>query len=179
MPIFAPPQFFDPGRLPGHNKRKQLIWQSTTLPRSGWPVRARSSAQYPLLVGVFFFIFSASPGGGIGRHAGLKILWPAMAVTVQLRSGALLKKRLRSRLLFLSLLFYFFCPIISSASISKILFESFSPDCRYNSFPNQCLTTSLSATFRLPVFSKQPALLKIPAPNQRNWKERQTHPMSG
>jgi hypothetical protein len=29
------------------------------------------------------------PGGGIGRHAGLKILWPAMAVTVQLRSGAL------------------------------------------------------------------------------------------
>jgi hypothetical protein len=28
------------------------------------------------------------PGGGIGRHAGLKILWPAMAVTVQLRSGA-------------------------------------------------------------------------------------------
>ena len=31
------------------------------------------------------------PGGGIGRHAGLKILWPAMAVTVQLRSGAQLK----------------------------------------------------------------------------------------
>ena len=28
------------------------------------------------------------PGGGIGRHAGLKILWPAMAVTVQVRSGA-------------------------------------------------------------------------------------------
>ena len=28
------------------------------------------------------------PGGGIGRHAGLKILWPAMAVSVQLRSGA-------------------------------------------------------------------------------------------
>jgi hypothetical protein len=32
--------------------------------------------------------FFWSPGGGIGRHAGLKILWPAMAVTVQLRSGA-------------------------------------------------------------------------------------------
>ena len=32
--------------------------------------------------------FSAGPGGEIGRHAGLKILWPAMAVTVQLRSGA-------------------------------------------------------------------------------------------
>jgi hypothetical protein len=32
--------------------------------------------------------FFYSPGGGIGRHAGLKILWPAMAVTVQLRSGA-------------------------------------------------------------------------------------------
>ena len=28
------------------------------------------------------------PGGGIGRHAGLKILSAAMRVTVQLRSGA-------------------------------------------------------------------------------------------
>ena len=28
------------------------------------------------------------PGGGIGRHAGLKILFAAMRVTVQLRSGA-------------------------------------------------------------------------------------------
>ena len=28
------------------------------------------------------------PGGEIGRHAGLKILWPARAVSVQLRSGA-------------------------------------------------------------------------------------------
>ena len=36
-------------------------------------------------------IFQNCPGGGIGRHAGLKILWPAMAVTVQLRSGAQLK----------------------------------------------------------------------------------------
>jgi hypothetical protein len=33
-------------------------------------------------------IFFGCPGGGIGRHAGLKILWPAMAVTVQVRSGA-------------------------------------------------------------------------------------------
>jgi hypothetical protein len=33
-------------------------------------------------------IFFGCPGGGIGRHAGLKILWPAMAVSVQLRSGA-------------------------------------------------------------------------------------------
>ena len=33
----------------------------------------------------------ASPGGGIGRHAGLKILWPEKVVTVQLRSGALLR----------------------------------------------------------------------------------------
>ncbi len=33
-------------------------------------------------------IFFGSPGGGIGRHAGLKILWTAMSVTVQLRSGA-------------------------------------------------------------------------------------------
>jgi hypothetical protein len=36
-------------------------------------------------------IFFGCPGGGIGRHAGLKILWPAMAVTVQVRSGALFK----------------------------------------------------------------------------------------
>lgn len=33
--------------------------------------------------------YGTGPGGGIGRHAGLKILWPAMAVTVQVRSGAL------------------------------------------------------------------------------------------
>jgi hypothetical protein len=39
---------------------------------------------------VIFKIPNYRPGGGIGRHAGLKILWPAMAVTVQLRSGALL-----------------------------------------------------------------------------------------
>jgi hypothetical protein len=26
-----------------------------------------------------------SPGGGIGRHAGLKILWPVMAVPVRAR----------------------------------------------------------------------------------------------
>ncbi len=38
--------------------------------------------------GIFFEI---CPGGGIGRHAGLKILWAAMPVTVQLRSGALFK----------------------------------------------------------------------------------------
>ena len=34
------------------------------------------------------FIIKYCPGGGIGRHAGLKILWPATVVTVQLRSGA-------------------------------------------------------------------------------------------
>ena len=27
------------------------------------------------------------PGGGIGRHAGLKILWPVMAVRVQVPPG--------------------------------------------------------------------------------------------
>ena len=31
------------------------------------------------------------PGGGTGRHAGLKILFPAMEVTVQLRSRVLPK----------------------------------------------------------------------------------------
>ena len=39
----------------------------------------------------FCYVYSGNvrPGGGIGRHAGLKILWPAMAVPVQLRPGAL------------------------------------------------------------------------------------------
>ena len=44
---------------------------------------------YPALLRDFFSI--GSPGGGIGRHAGLKILFAAMRVTVQLRSGALFK----------------------------------------------------------------------------------------
>ena len=35
-------------------KRKQLIWQSTTLPRSGWPVRARSFALNPEPCSGFF-----------------------------------------------------------------------------------------------------------------------------
>ena len=35
------------------------------------------------------------PGGGIGRHAGLKILFAATRVTVQLRSGALIINQLK------------------------------------------------------------------------------------
>jgi hypothetical protein len=35
-----------------------------------------------------YFASLRSPGGGIGRHAGLKILFAAMRVSVQLRSGA-------------------------------------------------------------------------------------------
>ena len=34
--------------------------------------------------------FLLGPGGGIGRRAGLKILWPALAVRVQVPPGALL-----------------------------------------------------------------------------------------
>jgi hypothetical protein len=37
-----------------------------------------------------------SPGGEIGRHAGLKILWAAMSVPVQVRPGAPSKKRFGS-----------------------------------------------------------------------------------
>ena len=37
----------------------------------------------------FFLTDSVSPGGGIGRHAGLKILWAAMSVRVQVPPGAL------------------------------------------------------------------------------------------
>ena len=33
-------------------------------------------------------VFCWSPGGGIGRHAGLKILWTAMSVPVRPRPGA-------------------------------------------------------------------------------------------
>ena len=35
------------------------------------------------------------PGGEIGRHAGLKILWAAMSVRVQVPPGVLTKKRNR------------------------------------------------------------------------------------
>ena len=45
--------------------------------------------------------FSGSPGGGIGRHAGLKILFAAMRVTVQLRSGARLQPIRDDRLFYL------------------------------------------------------------------------------
>lgn len=39
------------------------------------------------------YIYKAGyPGGGIGRHAGLKILFAAMRVTVRLRSRVLIKK---------------------------------------------------------------------------------------
>jgi hypothetical protein len=37
------------------------------------------------------FLSMCYPGGGIGRHAGLKILWAAMLVWVQLPSWVLLK----------------------------------------------------------------------------------------
>ena len=36
--------------------------------------------------------FSGCPGGGTGRHAGLKILWSATAVRVQVPPGALITK---------------------------------------------------------------------------------------
>jgi hypothetical protein len=47
--------------------------------------------------GIFFQndsdLSGRSPGGEIGRHAGLKILFAAMQVTVQVRSGAQIKSR--------------------------------------------------------------------------------------
>ena len=43
------------------------------------------------MLSAFFFSKQCCPGGGIGRHAGLKILWSVRAVTVQLRSWVLLK----------------------------------------------------------------------------------------
>ena len=43
------------------------------MPRSGWPVRARSFAQNPVLrSGIFFKSEIRRLGGGTGRHAGLR-----------------------------------------------------------------------------------------------------------
>ena len=68
------------------------------MPRSGWPVRARSSAlrSRSAKAGRDFFSYNESglpgyynrvySGGGTGRHAGLKILFAVMRVTVQFRS---------------------------------------------------------------------------------------------
>jgi hypothetical protein len=40
----------------------------------------------PKREGLFFKTQSVCPGGGIGRHAGLKILWIVISVRVQLPS---------------------------------------------------------------------------------------------
>ena len=40
-----------------------------------------------------FFFFTSYSGGGTGRHAGLKILFAVMRVTVQFRSRVQIKKR--------------------------------------------------------------------------------------
>ena len=53
----------------------------------------------PALNGSGFF--HGSPGGGIGRHAGLKILFAATRVTVQLRSGAQSLFKILERLFYL------------------------------------------------------------------------------
>ena len=42
-------------------------------------------------ISVFFIPLHHCSGGGIGRHAGLKILWAAMSVRVQFPSGAQIK----------------------------------------------------------------------------------------
>ena len=55
------------------------------------------------------------PGGGIGRHAGLKILFAATRVTVQFRSGAQFEP------LFMSGFFYLVQQIIVTLSLSPIL----------------------------------------------------------
>lgn len=46
--------------------------------------------QSGFIFGPFLEVLSfLCPGGGMGRHAGLKILWPVMAVRVQLPSRVL------------------------------------------------------------------------------------------
>ena len=76
-----------------HNLAKVGVAGSSPVFRSAVPPKWRIFFEVTNLDFEFrysnFEIIITSPGGGTGRHAGLKILWPAMAVTVQLRSGAL------------------------------------------------------------------------------------------
>ncbi len=62
--------------------------------------------------------FLVHPGGGTGRHAGLKILFPATGVTVQFRSRVLNLKQLR--LLFC---FALFCICIVRLAGSRHFFS--------------------------------------------------------
>jgi hypothetical protein len=48
-----------------------------------------------------FFYTGCRPGGEIGRHAGLKILWHATAVRVQVPPGALKTKSQSKKIGFL------------------------------------------------------------------------------
>ena len=69
-----------------HNLAKVRVASSSLVSRSGWIPNGGTS-----LSGFFFEQLQRSPcpGGGIGRHAGLKILWPVMAVRVQVPPGVL------------------------------------------------------------------------------------------
>ena len=64
-------------QLVEHNLAKVRVASSSLVSRS----KSRSSIRS----GFFFTPFC--PGGGIGRHAGLKILWSVMAVRVQVPPG--------------------------------------------------------------------------------------------
>ncbi len=52
------------------------------------------------MIYVLFLMYLICPGGGIGRHAGLKILWPVMAVRVQVPPRVLLSNEAFSRAFF-------------------------------------------------------------------------------
>ena len=75
------------------NLRKQLSWQSTTLPRLGSRVRVPFSAHRLKKSGNSRFfcikvnIFCLPPGWWNGRHEGLKILWPLRLCGFKSRSG--------------------------------------------------------------------------------------------
>ena len=76
-----------------HNLAKVRVASSSLVSRSGWIPNGGTS-----LSGFFFEQLQRSPcpGGGIGRHAGLKILWPVMAVRVQVPPGVLNQREKQS-----------------------------------------------------------------------------------
>jgi hypothetical protein len=72
----------------------------------------------------YFVNHEIDPGGEIGRHAGLKILWAAMSVRVQVPPGVQkIRARNRARARFWTLIF-FFKLFLTFSSFFFILYKS-------------------------------------------------------
>ena len=102
-----------------HNLAKVRVASSSLVSRSRWIPNGGTS-----LSGFFFEHSKRSPcpGGGIGRHAGLKILWPVMAVRVQVPPGVLnqREKQSESKVLTSDFLFSFCSPLSLSSEASLL-----------------------------------------------------------